>query len=109
MFTPSIFLCHCDPPRFLKFIQDRVGGVNLRADQADIQIQEDENGFKFPKFDPAMRMMPLERLTPVILDLKFITIADAAMKLGLAVPAEDSSDNVYSPDKAREQELLTAL
>jgi len=93
----------------LKFIQDRVGGVNLRADQADIQIQQDVNGFKFPPIDPAMLNLPMNNLQPVILRISPITIQDVGIKLGLVIPPDDSSDDAYSLDKAKETEELSVL
>ncbi len=88
----------------------RVGGVDLSTDKADIQIQTSENGFKFPKVDPAMLKMDPAQMVPVILDIKPMPIKDVYLKLGLAVPASDENqDSEFSSEKGIREEQLSAL
>jgi len=87
--------------------QRRFGGVDLSTDQADIQIFKSENGFEFPKMDPAMPDLPT--IMPVIIDIRPITIHEVGIKLGLNIPAEDDTDTEFSRDKAKNPEQISSL
>jgi len=82
------------------------GGVNLRSDQADIQIQTSENGFKFPKIDPAMFNDSLKNMVPVILDIVPMPKSEVMFRLGLATTPQDEKETDISipSEKAKEPE-----
>ena len=90
----------------LAMMIERKGGIDLRADQADIQIFESENGFKFPKIDPAMLKGMDLNFAPVIIRIKPVSVSQARMLLGLnAEDTKDSRDAAQPRDKAREIEV----
>ncbi len=81
------------------------GGVNLRSDQADIQIQTSENGFKFPKFDPAMLNGSLSDMVPVILQIAPMPKAEVMFRLGLAASSDNETKISIPSEKAKEPEV----
>jgi hypothetical protein len=50
-------------------VVDRVGGINLRSDQAIIHIEEAANGFQIPQVDASMLGFSIESLSPHILQI----------------------------------------